>query len=401
MARIRGVPVHRRAPPPSSCACIRATTRGWHACRPCRCRASCCRAASLVDTLAPRLYSRPFGHAARSSSSRRRGPRGGTVGSVDAIRIRGARQHNLKNIQVEVPRRSIVVVSGVSGSGKSSLVFDTLYAEGQRRYVESLSTYTKQFLERMEKPDVDEISGISPAIAIRQQNQTKSARSTVGTATEVYDYLRLLFARAGVLHCPGCGDVVRPDSPSAGAQRLVETLPAGTKLVVLFTVPVRGDAANVYEQLRAAGFARIWHDGQAVDLDVATWQPHGDRIEVVADRVVARDDSRGRLAEALETALRGGDGFATVLDTTTGTRHELTSRRLCARCRIELPALEPGLFSFNNPLGACAECRGFGNRLEFDERLIVPDTERTIAEGALAPWATPKFEYYQRKLEDW
>ncbi len=319
------------------------------------------------------------------------------------IGIRGARQHNLKNLDLNIPRRAVVVVSGVSGSGKSSLVFDTLYAEGQRRYVESLSTYTKQFLERMEKPDVDEITGISPAIAIRQQNQAKSARSTVGTATEVNDYLRLLFARAGVLHCPGCGDPVRPDTPSAGAVRVLESVADGAKLVVLFPVAVRdaGDPDAVFAPLRTAGFTRLWMNGATVDLDTATLDAGITQVEVVADRIVARADARARLAEGLEVALRGGDGFATVLDVTAGTRVELTSRRMCPKCRIELPALEPSLFSFNNPLGACPECRGFGNRLEFDPRLFVPDPERSISEGAVAPWATPKFEYYQHKLEDW
>jgi excinuclease ABC subunit A len=324
------------------------------------------------------------------------------VGDVRDIRIRGARQHNLKNIDIDLPRRAVVVVSGVSGSGKSSLVFDTLYAEGQRRYVESLSTYTKQFLERMEKPDVDEIAGVSPAIAIRQQNQTKSARSTVGTATEVSDYLRLLFARAAVQHCPGCDAPVRPDSPTAGAARVLSTFAAGTRLVVLFGLDVRGDLDGVLSQLRAAGFNRVWVDGAPVDIEMATLVPaSSSRLEVVVDRIVAGDAARARLAEALETALRGGDGYARVLASDDGTRLELTSRRLCPTCRIEVPALEPSLFSFNNPLGACPDCRGFGNRLEFDERLIVPDPECSLADGALAPWATPKFEYYQRKMEDW
>jgi excinuclease ABC subunit A len=322
---------------------------------------------------------------------------------VHCIRIRGARQHNLKNIDLDLPRRALVVVSGVSGSGKSSLVFDTLYAEGQRRYVESLSTYTKQFLERMEKPDVDEISGISPAIAIRQQNQVKSARSTVGTATEVSDGLRLLFARVGTPHCLGCGEAVRRDSPSSGADRVLAGFGAGAKLLVLFALARRpgSDAEATLGPLRAAGFARLLLDGETVDLDVASLRPLPDTLEVVADRLAARPAARTRLAEALETALRAGDGFATVCDAATGRRLEIVSRALCPRCRLELPELTPGLFSFNNPLGACPECRGFGNRLEFDERLIVPDGEVGIGSGAVAPWATPKFEYYQHRLEDW
>jgi excinuclease ABC subunit A len=329
--------------------------------------------------------------------------REGSGAAVQSIHIRGARQNNLKNVDLEIPRRALVVVSGVSGSGKSSLVFDTLYAEGQRRYVESLSTYTKQFLERMEKPDVDEISGISPAVAIRQQNHVKTARSTVGTATEVHDYLRLLFARAAVMHCPGCGEAVKPDSPSSGAVRALETFAAGAKLVVLFALPRRdgSDPQGLLDHLRAAGFTRLWLDGAVCDLDVAGLRVLPDKLEVVVDRIVARPPSRPRLAEALEAALRGGDGYATVLEPETGRRLELTQRNLCARDRIELPELVPGLFSFNNPIGACPECRGFGNRLEFDERLIVPNPELTIDHGAVAPWATPKFEYYQHKLEDW
>src|SRR5262249_50034434 len=222
------------------------------------------------------------------------------------IGIRGARQHNLKNLTLRLPRHAVVCVSGVSGSGKSSLVFDTLYAEGQRRYVESLSTYTKQFLERMEKPDVDEITGISPAIAIRQQNQAKSARSTVGTATEVYDYLRLLFARTGTVHCPQCDDPVQPDSPSAGATRVLASVAAEAKLVVLFAVAVREAAEPeiVFAPLRAAGFTRIWSNGTAIDIDVATLEPRSNRVEVIVDRIVATAASRARLAEALEVALR-------------------------------------------------------------------------------------------------
>ena len=316
---------------------------------------------------------------------------------MQVIRIRGARQNNLKNLDLDLPRRALVVVSGVSGSGKSSLVFDTLYAEGQRRYVESLSTYAKQFLERMEKPDVDEIAGISPAIAIRQQNGVKSARSTVGTATEIADSLRLLFARAGVQHCPGCDAPVHADDPSLGAVRVLAHFAAGTRLVVLFAPP----SATWHEALRAAGFTRLWVDGAVQDLELATLITCDARIEVVVDRIVARADMRQRVAEALETALRAGDGFATVLAPESGERLELTSKRMCARCRIELPEPQPSLFSFNSPLGACPDCRGFGNRLEFDERLMVPDANRSLADGALAPWAAGKFEYYQRKMEDY
>jgi excinuclease ABC subunit A len=310
----------------------------------------------------------------------------------------------LKNVDVRIPRRQLVVVSGVSGSGKSSLVFDTLYAEGQRRYVESLSNYTKQFLERMERPDVDEVSGISPAIAIRQQNHVKSARSTVGTATEVYDSLRLLFARVGTVHCPRCGVARQPASPSAGARRILEHFPEGERLVVLF--PLRRSARDrledLLQQVRAAGFVRLWHDGASMDLDPPPTLPSDlQELEVVVDRVIARPNMRGRLAEALEMAFRGSGGAARVVGLGGGDNLLLDQRRICVTCRLDLPEPSPGLFSFNSPLGACPDCRGFGNRLEFDERLIVPEPERSLADGALAPWSTGKFEYYARKLEDY
>lgn len=321
---------------------------------------------------------------------------------VQAIRIRGARQHNLKNLDLDIPRRQLVVVSGVSGSGKSSLVFDTLYAEGQRRYVESLSTYTKQFLERMERPDVDEISGISPAIAIRQQNHVKSARSTVGTATEVNDYLRLLFARIGIVHCSRCDAPGGAESPSRAARRVLDTFAPGTRLLVLFDVerPTTQSVEEVVESVRTAGFARIWLRHRSVDLDPAPALPDNLRhITVIADRIVAREASRSRIAEALEVAYRGGNGFAAILAPQSGQRLEFTQRGRCVNCRTDLPEPTPAIFSFNNPLGACPDCRGFGNRLEFDEKLIVPDPELSLEDGALAPWATGKFQYYANRLE--
>jgi excinuclease ABC subunit A len=322
---------------------------------------------------------------------------------VQVIRIRGARQHNLKDIDLDLPRRRLVVVSGVSGSGKSSLVFDTLYAEGQRRYVASLSTYTKQFLERMERPDVDEIAGISPAVAIRQQNHVKSARSTVGTATEVYDYMRLLFARAGIVHCPRCGNPAPPYSPSLGARRILQVFEPGERVLILFALaaPDAGSAALLVDAVRAAGFVRLWLDGQVVELDARPALPAAlARVHVIVDRIVARQESQGRIAEALETAYRASNGFATVVAPQSGRTLELAQRSHCVPCGIDLPEPTAGTFSFNSPLGACPDCRGFGNRLEFDEERIVPDPEKTLAEGALAPWATGKFEYYASRLED-
>jgi excinuclease ABC subunit A len=321
---------------------------------------------------------------------------------VQQIRIRGARQHNLQNIDVILPRHAFVTVSGVSGSGKSSLVFDTLYAEGQRRYVESLSNYTKQFLERIEKPDVDEISGISPAVAIRQQNTVKSSRSTVGTATEVSDHLRLVFARAGIAYCPECNDILQPQSPSQGARRVLQHFSDGARLLVVFEVQRSKDynLVEFLESIRAAGFVRLWHQDKTLDLDPLPKLPaRTPSIAVVADRIVARSEATARLSEALETAYRAGGGRASVIEAGGADRLVLTERAECPKCDISLGEITPALFSFNNPLGACPECRGFGNRLEFDERLIIAEPDLTLAEGALVPWATPKFEYYFRRLE--
>ncbi len=342
----------------------------------------------------------------------------------DRIVIRGARQHNLKGFDLEIPRRSFTVVTGPSGSGKSSLAFDTIYAEGQRRYVESLSAYARQFLERMEKPLVDAIEGLSPAVAIEQKNPTKTSRSTVGTATEVYDYLRLLWARVGWSYCPVCGRELRPDTVQS-VRDAVATLPEGTRFSVAF--PLRLSAkvthAVVVENLRAQGFVRVAVEGgellhlddvEARGLDLTAARD----LMVVVDRLAISPEVGGRLADALGTAFREGDGDAALLFAapvpspvavaTAGgleagqmvTVLRFTERYECPNDGTRLPAPTPQLFSFNNPRGACETCNGFGAVLEYDEALIVPNPDRTLRDGAIQPWTMPRYEAERRKIVD-
>ena len=340
--------------------------------------------------------------------------------SLDRVIIRNARQHNLKGITVELPRCALTVVTGPSGSGKSSLAFDTLYAEGQRRYIESLSTYAKQFLERMPKPLVDSIEGISPAVAIEQKNPTTSSRSTVGTATEIYDFLRLLWARTGTQHCVKCGSVVKVDT----VQAVVDALNAevGTRkaepedngggsafrvprsdLLIAFPLPASAHRpdVDVAAQLRAAGFVRAQLDGVLVRLD-----PHdaeqrvreAREVLVVVDRLAASDATRGRLADAVATAFNEGEGVAVALDN--GDRRRFSAHPTCSNCGTAAPALRPILFSFNNPRGACPGCNGFGAVLEYDESLIVPHPRKSLAQGALDPWTKPRYEGRRRILRE-
>src|SRR3989454_812641 len=299
--------------------------------------------------------------------------------SPDRVIIRNARQHNLKGITVELPRCALSVVTGPSGSGKSSLAFDTLYAEGQRRYIESLSTYAKQFLERMPKPLVDAIEGISPAVAIEQKNPTTSSRSTVGTATEIYDFLRLLWARTGTQHCVKCGSVVKVDT----VQEVVDAL------------------VDVAAQLRAAGFVRAQLDGVLARLDPPDAEQRvreAQEVLVVVDRLPASDATRGRLADAVATAFNEGEGVAVALDN--GDRRRFTAHPTCSNCGTAAPALTPILFSFNNPRGACPGCNGFGAVLEYDESLIVPQPRKSLAQGALDPWTKPRYEGRRRILRE-
>ncbi len=317
---------------------------------------------------------------------------------MDFIRIRGARTHNLKNIHVDLPRNRLVVITGLSGSGKSSLAFDTLYAEGQRRYVESLSAYARQFLELMEKPDVDLIEGLSPAIAIEQKAASQNPRSTVGTVTEIHDYLRLLFARAGDPHCPEHGIVLQAQSVSQMVDHVLQ-LPEGTRLMILAPAVVgrRGEQAELFDELRAQGFVRVRVDGRVYELEalpkLAKNRKH--TVEVVVDRLRVAPDAKQRLAESFETALRHSDGRALAVEMDTGREHMFSSRFACPVCSYALPELEPRLFSFNNPMGACPECDGLGIITFFDPKRVVAFPHLSLGAGAIRGWDRRNQFYYQ------
>ncbi|MEO6526185.1 MAG: excinuclease ABC subunit UvrA [Gemmatimonadaceae bacterium] len=332
----------------------------------------------------------------------------------DKIVVRGARQHNLKGFDLEIPRRSFTVVTGPSGSGKSSLAFDTIYAEGQRRYVESLSAYARQFLERMEKPLVDHIDGLSPAVAIEQKNPTKTSRSTVGTSTEIYDYLRLLWARVGRTICPKCGRELKPDTIQSVSDSVL-ALAVGTRFFVAAPLKLSAEVTHdvVIENLRAQGFVRVSLDGVVRHLDelvVANVDVTFAReLLVVIDRLVVGEESRGRLADALATAFREGDGDSIILfsekivspfDGNPVTRLRFTERFECPNDGTTAPAPTPQLFSFNSPRGACPKCNGFGAVLEYDESLVVPYPERSLRDGAIDPWTKPRYENKRRTLAE-
>ncbi|MBN4082320.1 excinuclease ABC subunit UvrA [Mariprofundus ferrooxydans] len=307
--------------------------------------------------------------------------------SKNVIHIQGARVHNLKNIDIELPRDKLVVITGVSGSGKSSLAFDTLYAEGQRRYVESLSAYARQFLGMMERPDVDAIEGLSPAISIEQKTTSRNPRSTVGTITEVYDYLRLLFARIGKPHCHGCGQAITAQPASAIIEQL-EALPEGSKVQVLSPIARarKGEFRKELEQAGKDGFVRVRIDGEIMALDDVPELKKNIKhtIELVVDRLVIRQGIRTRLADSVETALRYGEGMLIALITD---KEQLYSEHYaCADCGISYPELEPRLFSFNSPAGACPECDGLGIQSIFDPDLVVPDDSLSLQKGVIAPW---------------
>jgi excinuclease ABC subunit A len=346
----------------------------------------------------------------------------------DSISIRGARVHNLKNVSVEIPHNAITVVTGVSGSGKSSLAFDTIYAEGQRRYVESLSAYARQFLERMEKPDVDEISGIAPAVAIRQKNSTRNPRSTVATATEIYDYLRLLFARCGQTFCIQCGAEVRRDNPEEIATRVL-SLATGRRFYVLYqlriaqgqpaagrrgpkkklAVPPQDALRNALSDIQKRGFNRLYQDARLHEfsspetlLDVDFSRP----VHVLVDRLAVHPDSRSRLVDSIEICYREGSGEA-ILDFPSDAvgnpaeRLVFNERFECKNDGTMYQEPEPRLFSFNNPYGACPRCQGFGNTIDFDLNLVVPDPSKSLDDGAIEPWTKPRYRALLQDAKKW
>ena len=321
--------------------------------------------------------------------------------ATETILIRGAREHNLKNLTLELPRNKLIVFTGLSGSGKSSLAFDTIYAEGQRRYVESLSAYARQFLGQMDKPDVDFIEGLSPAISIDQKTASRNPRSTVGTVTEIWDYLRLLYARIGVPHCPNDGTPVARQTPQQIVDRILE-LEDGTRFQVLAPVVRgrKGEYETLLKDLAAQGFSRARVDGEVRDLteDIRLDRYFQHTIEVVVDRLVRREGIHQRLTQSLETALKLADGVA-VIDVVDGPTLTFSQHLACATCGLSFDELQPRNFSFNSPYGACPACSGIGTRYQVDPDLVVPDPDRSIADGAIPMWAGAKGRYHQRVLE--
>ncbi len=325
---------------------------------------------------------------------------------ANQIIVRGAREHNLKNINVELPRDKLIVITGLSGSGKSSLAFDTIYAEGQRRYVESLSSYARQFLGQMDKPDVDLIDGLSPAISIDQKSSSRNPRSTVGTITEVYDYLRLLYARIGVQHCPKDMTQLSRQTPQQIVDRILK-LPEGTRFQVLAPVVRgrKGEYDTLLQELAAQGFSRARVDGEVVEISeflkkdkrLAKYEQH--RIDIIVDRLVRKDNISRRLTDSLETALRLADGVAEIELVEGGEPITVSQHLACPKCGTSFEELAPRNFSFNSPYGACETCLGLGTKYEVDIDLVVPDPNLSINEGAIAPWRSAHTQYFTRMLE--
>jgi len=325
----------------------------------------------------------------------------------DSIIIKGAREHNLRNIDVEIPRDQMVVITGISGSGKSSLAFDTIYAEGQRRYVESLSAYARQFLGQMKKPEVDYIEGLSPAISIDQKTTRMNPRSTVGTVTEIYDYLRLLFARIGIAHCHVCGKEISQQTPGQIVDNILQE-PEDTKIQILAPLvrDRKGEHQKIFEDLRSKGFVRVRVDGEVKNLEseIKLEKNFKHTIEVLVDRLKIRYDRdfEARLADSVETALELGEGLLTVVY---GTGEDATEKLFsedfaCTECGINFEEISPRMFSFNNPHGACPECNGLGSKMEIDADLVIPDPSLSLNEGAILPWSRSKHRdnYYGQML---
>src|SRR5271170_2897794 len=322
--------------------------------------------------------------------------------SLKFIRIKGAREHNLKNVDVDIPRDQLVVITGLSGSGKSSLAFDTIYAEGQRRYVESLSAYARQFLELMQKPDVDLIEGLSPAISIEQKTTSRNPRSTIGTVTEIYDYLRLLYARIGVPYSPATGLPIESQTVSQMVDRIL-AMKDGTRLLLL--APIirgrKGEYRKELQDLQKRGFQRVKIDGKLVEIDQAPAlnKKLKHDIEVVVDRVVVREGLGNRLADSLETALELADGLVFAEDADSKARTTFSAKFACPVSGFTLDEIEPRLFSFNNPFGACPECDGLGAKMFFDPELVVPDETKSLAGGAVSAWSNTSSHYYAQTLD--
>src|SRR5579859_1231632 len=322
--------------------------------------------------------------------------------SQEELVVHGAREHNLKDVTVRLPRNALVCITGLSGSGKSSLAFDTVYAEGQRRYVESLSAYARQFLELMQKPDLDSIEGLSPAISIEQKTTSRNPRSTVGTVTEIYDYMRLLYARIGIPYSPATGLPIESQTVSQMVDRVL-ALKEGTRLYLLAPV-VRGRKGEYRKELadyQKRGFQRVKVDGKMLEIDAvpALNKKLKHDIEVVVDRLVVREGLGNRLADSLETALNLADGIAIAENADSGERTIFSAKFACPVSGFTIPEIEPRLFSFNNPFGACPACDGLGTKLYFDADLVVHDDRRSLAEGAVSPWSHSSSQYYTQTLE--
>src|SRR5436190_8015191 len=326
----------------------------------------------------------------------------------DCIEIRGARQNNLKGIDVDLPLGKLTVVTGPSGSGKSSLAFDTIYAEGQRRYVETFSPYMRQFLDRMDKPRVDEIRGIPPAIAIEQANPVKSSRSTVGTMTEINDYLKLLMPRIARAFCPGCGREIRPETAPSIADHVYQEW-SGQNVLITFwvAVPPKTEPRAFFDFIQQQGYLRVWIDGEIVRVDSdQKIKRLGARVQVIQDRIAVSDANRTRLVESIETALRFGKDKINVIalaadgsqPSTPNSQHPFSTGWHCAHCDLDILPPTPGLFSFNNPLGACPECRGFGRTIAIDLNKAIPDRSLSIAQGAVRVFQGQQFGASQKDL---